>query len=143
MCDICFSLKKDINDKTRSPDQRCEALRLYRAHVGDQYRDRQALWSLQSVSCEALSDMGDVDSSVMTILIDGMDQSKFAIPRDPTLRSACNVCTCHVLLTDWAGNLMSHCLPMVTSDVMKGALSITASLFCPTVQPGGASTGLA
>lgn len=96
MCDVCHALKKDIANKSLLPDQRCEALKLYRRHVGDQYRDRQALWSVQSVSGEALSQMGDVSSSVIAVLIDGMDQSKFAIPRDPALRSTADVQPCRV-----------------------------------------------
>ena len=91
MCDICYLLKKDISNKKLLPDQRCEALRLYRQHVAEQYRDRQVLWSAQNVSGEGLSDLDAVDASVLAILIDGMDQAKFAVPRDPALRSACSV----------------------------------------------------
>jgi len=88
VCDVCHALKKDITNRSLLPDARCQALRLYRQHIGDQYRDRQALWSVQSVSGE------DHVAGVIAILIDGMDQRKFAIPRDPTLRATATVWPC-------------------------------------------------
>jgi hypothetical protein len=92
ICDVCHALKRDIANKLLTPAQRCAALQLYRGHVAEQYRDRQALWSMQSVSGEALSQLGDVSGNVITVLVDGCDQSKFCIPRDPALRSTADVC---------------------------------------------------
>jgi len=108
VCDVCFQLKRDIANNSLQPEQRCAALRLYRQHVGDQYRDRQVLWSLQSVSGAGFAELDDAEASVMTILADGMDQAKFAIPRDPALRSACAVSRLRVCC--WLSVRLAACL---------------------------------
>lgn len=73
-----------FNDGSLSASVRLGALKAYRRHLTEQFADRCAFWALKSVS-------GDPDSGVLVIMTDGADQAKFALPRDPGLRSAYRV----------------------------------------------------
>ena len=79
-------LKQDITNKAIPMEHRLRAVQHYRQHLSDQLQDRQALWSLQSLSGEA---------DELTLLLDGMDQGKFAVPRDPGLRMAAGTSAGH------------------------------------------------
>ena len=57
------------------------ATKTYRDHLHDQYVDRSVAWSLQELSC-------DISSGTLCICLDGMDQGKFAIPSDASLRAS-------------------------------------------------------
>lgn len=80
-CDVCQTLKSDLANKALSFDQKLGSLQMYRAHLHDQFCDRTVCWQLQAISAEPSSDL-------VTLCIDGLDQAKFALPRDPQLRSA-------------------------------------------------------
>lgn len=56
------------------------ALKVYRQHIHDQFCDRTVLWRLQSES-------NDPTNTVLFISTDGLDQSKFALPREPELKN--------------------------------------------------------
>ena len=82
-CEICFQLKKSISD-AKSMEQRLGALVEYRSHLASQYADRALNWSLQECG-------GDEMADLIICQIDGMDQSKFRLPRDPQLRSTASL----------------------------------------------------
>lgn len=52
----------------------------YRNHLHSQYVDRAIQWSLNELSA-------DHQSSTLTILVDGIDQAKFRLPRHQGLRA--------------------------------------------------------
>lgn len=54
---------------------------MYRSHLHDQFCDRTICWRLQA-------DSSDPTTDVVTICTDGLDQAKFALPRDPQLRTS-------------------------------------------------------
>jgi hypothetical protein len=104
-CEVCFALKQALQQKDSSLDARLTALKQYRAHLHSQYCDRSVIWKLQAESAEP-------NSGVLLISTDGLDQSKFALPREPELRNnaalnlASKITYCffgsHFLfLTDW------------------------------------------
>ena len=80
-CEICKNLKEDLSNKALSFDQKLGALQLYRAHLHDQFCDRSICWRLQSEGADPSTDL-------LVIATDGLDQAKFALPRDPNLRSS-------------------------------------------------------
>ena len=47
----------------------------YLEHVNDQYLDRTVYWSLRQASCQ--------HQGVLCLIHDGMDRSKFKLPRWP------------------------------------------------------------
>ena len=90
-CDVCYQLTKQLSSTTPL-DVKLAAISTYRQHLFDQYCDRSACWALADLS-------RDKSSSVLTVLLDGMDQSKFQIPRDPSLRqSSALALALHVLM---------------------------------------------
>lgn len=82
-CEICFK-KKDELAKARSMEEKLATLLEYRKHLSDQYSDRAALWALQEAAVDEMADL-------LVCQIDGMDQAKFRIPRDPQLRSSASL----------------------------------------------------
>ena len=80
-CEICKNLKEDLSNKALSFDQKLGALQLYRSHLHDQFCDRSICWRLQSEGADPSTDL-------LVIATDGLDQAKFALPRDPNLRSS-------------------------------------------------------
>lgn len=59
-------------------EQKLGSLHIYRGHLHDQYADRCALWKLQAEAAEP-------SSQILFISTDGLDQAKFALPREPGL----------------------------------------------------------
>lgn len=80
-CEVCQTLKADLADKTLSFDQKLGSLQTYRNHLYDQFCDRTICWRLQAESADPSTD-------VVTICTDGLDQSKFSLPRDPQLKAS-------------------------------------------------------
>ena len=83
-----MQLKAQLADKALRLEQRLGSLKVYREHLQAQYTDRTVLWTLQSMSCDA-------SSKVLCLVIDGCDQSKFCIPRDPGWRCSAALANCH------------------------------------------------
>ncbi len=79
-CEVCFAQKQQLGDKAVSMESKLQSLKLYREHLHSQYCDRTVIWRLQSESAEP-------NSKVLLISTDGLDQSKFALPREPELRN--------------------------------------------------------
>ena len=77
-CELCQRLKGQVRDPQLQLQDKLELLKQYRAHVEDQYRDRVAMWNVQNAH----------DGDILCIAIDGCDQSKFSVPRDPQLRTS-------------------------------------------------------
>ncbi|CAJ1450988.1 unnamed protein product, partial [Effrenium voratum] len=84
-CEVCQTLKAQLHSSI-GLELKLGALKAHRTHLEDTFKDRSQLWQLQSLSEDGHS------SSVLTIVLDGMDQSKFAVPRDPALRAAASLC---------------------------------------------------
>lgn len=61
-------------------EQKLGSLSTYRHHLHSQYCDRSTIWQLQAAGA-------DPNSGILMISTDGLDQSKFALPRDPSLRA--------------------------------------------------------
>ncbi|CAK9080034.1 Uncharacterized protein SCF082_LOCUS38173, partial [Durusdinium trenchii] len=84
-CELCWHFKNDIaNSKTL--EERLGQLVKYRQHLAHQYQDRAICWALQELVLDDQSDL-------VCIQVDGLDQSKFSLPRDPKLRATSSVPT--------------------------------------------------
>lgn len=77
-CEQCFHFKRDLA-AAKSLEEKLGTLLEYRRHLSEQYQDRTLLWMMQEASLDPMSD-------VLVCQIDGMDQGKFRLPRDPGLR---------------------------------------------------------
>lgn len=80
-CTICQQLTANMSDHSLSLEAKLTAVKVYRQHLHDQYVDRSACWALQDLSKDPLS-------GVLVILLDGIDQAKFSVPRDKGLRTS-------------------------------------------------------
>jgi len=110
-CDTCSGLKKDIKS-ARSDSERHGFLQRYVGHVRNQWQDRMIYWSLcilsttwatQALAQGARLQWGSVAASCIALIIDGIDQAKFRIPRldtmGPLLRDAvCGVANTFLLV---------------------------------------------
>ena len=56
-CEVCFALKGQLNDKSLSMEQKLGSLKLYRAHLHEQFCDRTIIWRLQSESSDPTTDI--------------------------------------------------------------------------------------
>lgn len=79
VCDVCHQLKQQLRDNKCTLEERLGAVTMYREHLHDQFVDRSSLWCLRTIS-------SDHHSNTLVIVTDGIDQSKFALPRDSGLR---------------------------------------------------------
>ena len=61
-------------------EEKLGSIKTYREHLHDQYVDRSVQWTLSELSA-------DPDSGVLTVLVDGMDQAKFRLPKHPQHRA--------------------------------------------------------
>ena len=77
-CELCFHYK-DAIQTAETLEQKLGALVNYRKHLAGQYADRSICWTLQQLAFDEQSDL-------CVMQIDGMDQGKFRLPRDPKLR---------------------------------------------------------
>lgn len=89
-CELCWHFKNDIS-KAKTIEEKLGQLIEYRRHLADQYADRATCWSLQELSVDDQSDL-------LVIQVDGMDQSKYRLPRDPKLRATSAVLFGHTLV---------------------------------------------
>lgn len=89
-CDVCYRYKMKIK-KSTSKSERLQWTRHYSSHLFSQWRDRQFYWRMRELSrqffAQGLS-LGtskikslDMASSILTIIQDGMDQSKLRLPK--------------------------------------------------------------
>lgn len=82
-CELCFQFKKALADAT-SMEVKLGALVAYRQHLASQYADRTLLWSMQELGSDPMGDL-------MICQLDGMDQGKFRLPRDPQLKATASL----------------------------------------------------
>lgn len=131
VCDECKQFK-DALRAARLPADRKDILEQYAKHIAGQWLDRQVYEnaSALSVSCRKLLDSGtvfrDMAASVsqVCIVVDGMDQAKFRVPRmfvktkalSKLERPALHVHGC------WAHGFGYH-LAVSDQDVMKNSSS--------------------
>ena len=89
VCNVCYGWKMRIKRASSKADQ-TEAVKGYTRHLLAQWLDRQVYWKLRALSRaiigQALRDnqivmMQDLATSVMTAIMDGMDQAKLRVPR--------------------------------------------------------------
>lgn len=78
-CDICFQLSTALSSKNRSMEEKLADVRTYRDHLHAQFVDRNVQWALNALS-------QDHHSGTLVVLVDGLDQAKFRLPRHPGLR---------------------------------------------------------
>lgn len=95
-------------------DIKLAAVKSYRAHLHDQYVDRSACWALQELSRDSLS-------GCLVVLLDGIDQQKFAIPRDKNLRASAALNPAKLLTTTliFFDHLLNHGLSLHCSPVLS------------------------
>ena len=87
-CDICGRLKRKIKE-AKNKAERKELTHQYSRHIMSQWLDRQIYWKLRSLSqsyfhCKDALVHGpqiNIYNSVVTIICDGMDQSKLRCPK--------------------------------------------------------------
>ena len=82
-CDLCCHFKDSLAN-AKNLEEKLGTLIAYRRHLAEQYQDRTLLWTLQESSLDSMSD-------VVVMQLDGMDQGKFRLPRDPRLRSTASL----------------------------------------------------
>ena len=82
-CDICFHLK-DAMANAPNLESKLGALVQYREHLASQYSDRTIQWALQELALDPMS-------NCLVAQLDGMDQAKFKLPRDPKLKATASV----------------------------------------------------
>ena len=89
VCTMCQGFKSELRRATISIAQREQTMELYAQHLVDQWSDRQVYDHMQDLSrtCMHMVRNGNnfgatlLSSSVLTVIVDGMDQAKFRIPR--------------------------------------------------------------
>ena len=84
-CEFCYQCKKTISEAA-SMELKLGALVSYREHLTSQYADRAITWALQELGTEE-SLLGDL----IICQVDGMDQGKFRLPRDPQLKATASL----------------------------------------------------
>ena len=82
-CELCFQFKEGIA-KARSMEIKLGELVKYRSHLASEYSDRAITWALQELGSDPLGDL-------LVVQVDGMDQGKFRLPRDPKLKSTASL----------------------------------------------------
>ena len=78
-CEVCYAFKTQLANRSISMEQKLGCSEAYRQHLHDTFCDRTMIWSMQAESA-------DFNSSILVIATDGLDQSKFALPREPEMR---------------------------------------------------------
>ena len=81
VCDICEQFKAQLHDPATPLAEKLGCVKSYRNHLRSQYTDRSLLWQLCDLSYAREGDL-------MCIWIDGMEQSKFQVPRSRGLKTA-------------------------------------------------------
>jgi hypothetical protein len=79
VCAICTKHKLLIQSLAKDQHGLIKQRLMYERHLRDQYRDREVYWSLRGQS--------RLKSKSLTIIVDGVDQSKFCLPRSPFFQS--------------------------------------------------------
>lgn len=82
-CDLCYHFKDAIQNATNL-EEKLGALAQYREHLSSQYADRTIQWGLQELAVDPMSNL-------IVMQIDGVDQAKYKIPRDPKLKATASV----------------------------------------------------
>ena len=86
-CNICFDLQQVLKGPRTPWSKKLEVAKALREHQTGQHADRVLYWSLRHASqmqAKPVSQSRSPQStSVLTIIIDDMDHSKFAWPRGP------------------------------------------------------------
>ncbi len=86
VCQVCAGYKQELRNARAAPLAREQTLRLYTEHLVSQWLDRQVLDHMRDLSETCMSCLSEgralpATSSVLTMVVDGMDQAKFRLPR--------------------------------------------------------------
>ena len=89
-CNVCFRYKERIR-KAATKKARADLMRGYGQHLLSQWMDRQFYWRVRALSRNFFSatmslstsklQMLDASTSYLTVIMDGMDQSKLRVPK--------------------------------------------------------------
>ena len=80
-CDVCSKMKGYLK-KITDPEKRAELMCEYRAHIAGVMTDRRVGTRIVQQATESTSANLSAFDSVLHVLLDGMDKSKFAVPRN-------------------------------------------------------------
>ena len=110
-CDLCYHFKDSLAN-AKNLEEKLGTLIAYRRHLAEQYQDRTLLWTLQEASLDSMSDL-------VAMQLDGMDQAKFRLPRDPRLRSTASL--------NPAVHILSNCCSLKISQNKDVTISTKSS----------------
>ncbi|CAE7349680.1 unnamed protein product [Symbiodinium natans] len=141
-CQICFDLQLCLHSPTVPLSTKMEAAKTLRRHQAEQYEDRMLYWSLRFASQAQSHGMSEDplpacgSSSVLTIIIDDMDHSKFAWPKFPFRKSPAemeNLIRPTVTFTGAIAHGWGTYLYMANPNVMGGS-DYFCEVLCQTIQ---------
>ena len=144
-CQICFDLQLCLHSPTVPLSTKMEAAKTLRRHQAEQYEDRMLYWSLRFASQAQSHGMSEDplpacgSSSVLTIIIDDMDHSKFAWPKFPFRKSPAemeNLIRPTVTFTGAIAHGWGTYLYMANPNVMGGS-DYFCEVLCQTIQNVG------
>lgn len=73
-------MQQQISNKSVELNVKLAAVKALREHLHSQFADRAAQWTMEEASRDGYS-------GVAVLLVDGMDQAKFRLPRHPGHRA--------------------------------------------------------
>ena len=113
-----------LSGKCEKLEEKLGTLLAYRRHLAEQYQDRTLLWMLQESSLDSMSD-------VVVMQLDGMDQGKFRLPRDPRLRSTASLRPdfIHLTIVIWFGECFNAGVPQSPNFQINVCWGIHEHLF--------------
>lgn len=79
VCGVCIQHKLILRQLSHDTTSRLLQRALYDRHLSNQYRDRRMYWHDRALS--------RLNTTIVTLIIDGMDQAKFCWPRSVFFRS--------------------------------------------------------
>lgn len=79
-CEICYQLQEQVKDGGLALEVKLQAVKALREHLQSQFNDRSAQWALEELG-------RDFTSGFVLLVVDGMDQAKFRVPRHPGQRA--------------------------------------------------------
>ena len=83
-CELCFQFKKALADPRATVEFKLGQMMAYREHLHGQFSDRTVMWTLGELAAMD-------ECNIIVASIDGMDQAKFRLPRDPGLRTSASM----------------------------------------------------
>ena len=126
-CNICFNYRHQL--RSHGPlDEKMVLAAKWRDHLHWQYVDRCVYWSLRWASRAKLD--------VLTIVIDGLDKSKFVLPKYEFGRKSADLAKCHRPRVNITGAIAhGWCRGVIISDQQLGTgASFFCEVLCQTIE---------